>query len=129
MFAGCAGLADYSVELPGNYSIVRSSAHQVTISPQISESHWGSAIIPTKVTEVAWDDNYIVAKQLGLINDPKSSNGYQIPNEDDVHFWIVQISSGKVFGPLDEERFDEKKKELRISERIKLKKVESLKKQ
>ncbi|MGE7024408.1 DUF3997 domain-containing protein [Solibacillus cecembensis] len=127
MLTGCAGLADYSLDLPGNYSIVRTSAHQVKVAPKISESHWGSDVIPTKVTEVAWDDNYILAKQLGLVNDPKSSNGYQIPNNDDVHFWILEIKSGEVFGPLDEVNFVEKKNEFDISESVILKKIEDLK--
>ena len=127
MLTGCAGLADYSLDLPGNYSIVRTSAHQVKVAPKISDSHWGSDVIPTKVTEVAWDDNYILAKQLGLVNDPKSSNGYQIPNNDDVHFWILEIKSGEVLGPLDEVNFVEKKNEFGISESVILKKIEDLK--
>ena len=127
MLTGCAGLADYSLDLPGNYSIVRTSAHQVKVALKISDSHWGSDVIPTKVTEVAWDDSYILAKQLGLVNDPKSSNGYQIPNNDDVHFWILEIKSGEVFGPLDEVNFVEKKNEFGISESVILKKIEDLK--
>ena len=127
MLTGCAGLADYSLDLPGNYSIVRTSAHQVKVALKISDSHWGSDVIPTKVTEVAWDDSYILAKQLGLVNDPKSSNGYQIPKNDDVHFWILEIKSGEVFGPLDEVNFVEKKNEFGISESVILKKIEDLK--
>ena len=127
MLTGCAGLADYSLDLPGNYSIVRTSAHQVTVAPKISDSHWGSDVIPTKVTGVAWDDNYILAKQLDLVNDPKSSNGYQIPNNDDVHFWILEIKSGKIFGPLDEVAFLEKKNEFGISKSVTLKEIGDLK--
>ncbi len=127
MLTGCAGLVDYSLDLPGNYSIVRTSAHQVKVAPKISDSHWGSDVIPTKVTEVAWDDNYILAKQLGLVNDPKSSNGYQIPNNEDVQFWIIEIKSGKIFGPLDEVNFVEKKKEFGISESVIIKKIGDLK--
>lgn len=104
MVTGCAGLADYSIDLPGNYSIVRTSAHQVTVAPKISETGTGPAIIPTKVTEVAWDGNYILVKQLSLMDDPASSNGYEIPNNDDEHFWIVEFKSGNVFGPLDKDR-------------------------
>lgn len=128
VLTGCAGLADYSVDLPGGNSVVRSSAHQVTIAPKISDSHWGASIIPAKVTEVAWNDHYIVAKQLGMMNDPKSNNGYQIANNDDRHYWILGISTGAVFGPLNEEEFEEKKKEFGIASDVVLKKVEDLKK-
>jgi hypothetical protein len=127
MLTGCAGLADYSYDLPGDYSIVRTSAHQVTIAPKISESNWGSDIIPKKVTEVAWDDNYILAKQLGLMNDPSSSNGYQIPNNDEFYYWIIEFKNGEVFGPLDEEGFIKMKNDLGIFDDLILKNVETLK--
>ena len=127
MLTGCAGLADYSIDLPGNYSVVRTSSHQVTLAPKISDTHWGTDVIPTKITEVTCDDNYILLKQLGLMNDPNSSNGYQIPNNDDEHYWILEFKSGKVFGPLDEDNFVEKKNELGISENVILKKIEDLK--
>ncbi|BAK16354.1 glycogen debranching enzyme [Solibacillus silvestris StLB046] len=84
-------------------------------------------MIPTKVIEVAWDDNYILAKQLGLMDDPKSSNGYQIPNNDDVHFWILELKTGKVFVTLDKEAFAEKKNEFGISDSVTLRKFEGLK--
>lgn len=125
LLTGCPGVADYSVDLPGNFSVVRTSAHQVTIA-QMSDTMWGENIIPIKVTEVAWDDKYIVAKQLGLKKDPNSTNGYVIPNVDDVHFWIVAYQTGEVFGPLEEESFSEKKRQLNISEDVVLKKIEDL---
>lgn len=124
---GCPGLQDYSVDLPGEYSVVRTSAHQVTIAPKISESHWGSDIIPTKVTELAWDDTYILAKQLGLKEDPNSNNGSQIHDENDVHFWILEFKSGEVFGPFEKESFVKKKNELGISTSVELKKIEDIK--
>ncbi|MDE5416150.1 DUF3997 domain-containing protein [Alkalihalobacterium chitinilyticum] len=116
-------MGDYDIDLPVNYSVVRTSAHQVTIAPKTSDTSWGSNIIPTKVTELAWDDTYILAKQVGLKEDPNSNNGYQIPNSEDVHFWIVEIKSGNVFGPLDEEGFRDKRNELGISNRLALKKT------
>lgn len=127
LLTGCAGLADYSVDLPGNYSVVRTSAHQVILAHKISDTHWGPDVIPTKVTEVTWDDNYILVKQLGLMDDPDSSNGYQIANKDDEHFWFLEIESGKVVGPLNKDEFIEKKQELGISKSVKLKKIEDLK--
>ena len=127
MLTGCAGLADYSIDLPGNYSVVRTSAHQVTVAPKISDTGTGPAIIPTKVTEVAWDDNYILVKQLDLMDDPNSSNGYKIPNNNDEHFWILEFKSGKLFGPLDEDEYIEKKNEFSISGNVIPKKVSDLK--
>ena len=127
VLTSCAGLADYDIDLPGDYSVVRTSAHKIFISPEIGDNNWGPEVIPSEVTEVTWDDNYILVKQLVLMNDPNSSNGYQIPNEDDEHFWIINYKNGDIFGPLNEEHFVEKKNELGILESVILKKIEDLK--
>lgn len=128
VLTGCGGSigANFDLDLPGNYSIVSTSAHQVKLAHKIGDNHWGPEVIPTKVTEMAWDDNYILLKQLGLMDDPNSSNGYQIPNKNDEHFWILEIENGKVFGPLNKDNFAEKKHELGILESVKLKKIEDL---
>ncbi|TXK80055.1 DUF3997 domain-containing protein [Paenibacillus sp. N3.4] len=122
--SGCAGLGDFDVKLPNSLSVVRTSAHQVTISPQTSESSWGAPLIPAKVVQVAWDEKYILVKQLSLKADPKSTNGYEIPDESKVSYWIID-SDSRVIGPMDEGDFNLKKKELEISEDVKLKDVRS----
>ncbi|MGW6379949.1 DUF3997 domain-containing protein [Peribacillus butanolivorans] len=127
LFSGCAGLSDYDVDLPGKYSIVRTSAHNVFIAPKEGEGRWGSPIIPTEVTEIAWDENYIMAKQVELKEDPESENGYEIPDEESYHFWIVEIETGKATGPLDEQSFMEKRSELKIADDIILKDVYDIK--
>ncbi|PQD93653.1 hypothetical protein CYL18_18785 [Pradoshia eiseniae] len=123
---GCPGASDYDIDLPDNYSIVRTSANEVTIAPKTSKDSWGSTIIPAKVTEVGWDDQYIIAKQINI--DSESSNGSGIPDEQEYHFWIIQIKTGEVTGPLDDLSLTKKKEEYRISNDIVLKKIEDLKK-
>lgn len=121
MVQGCAGLGDYDIELPGKYSVVRTSAHQVTISPQQSSSSWGSPIVPAKVVQVAWNENYILAKQLGLKQDPNKTNYYEIPDETKEYYWILNVRTKEAYGPLNKQDFDNKKKELLISDTIVLK--------
>src|SRR5690606_20837397 len=74
LLTGCPGAEDFSLELPGGYTVDRLSAHPVIISPetssQISDPHWSSIIIPAKVVMLGWDDNYILAKPLGFKKDP-----------------------------------------------------------
>lgn len=125
---GCPGASDYDVELPGNYSIVRSSAHEVKIAPKISEGLWGEAVIPAKVIEAGWNDEYIIVKQVELIKDPKSNNGMEIPDEKSFQFWIIEIKNGKAMGPLDDEDFTKKKQEYQISDDVILKNIKDLKK-
>ncbi|MEH6944856.1 DUF3997 domain-containing protein [Bacillus sp. JJ722] len=123
---GCPGAADYDIDLPGNYSIVRTSAHDVTIAPKTGEDSWGATIIPAKVTEVGWNDKYIIAKQINLVKDSKSNNGSEIPDEQDYQFWIIQIENGKVTGPLDDSGLTKKKEEYEISDDFVLKGVQDL---
>ena len=70
----------------------------------------------------------MIAKQINLINDLESSNGYEIPDEQDAHFWIIQLETGKVTGPMDYSALTKKIEELQIAKDIVLKKVEDLNK-
>lgn len=108
---GCAGAADYDIELPGEYSIIRTSAHQVKIAPKTGTDSWGANAVPAEVTEVGWNDDYILAKQM--------------KGEKNHAYWIIQLSNDQVIGPLNEESFSEKKDEFGLSD-IALKKVRDM---
>lgn len=95
--AGCAGLADYSIDLPGNLSVIRTSANNVTIAPNNGEDSWGANLVPAEVVEVGWNDEYIIAKQ-------KDSS-------DTYYFWVIEIDNKEVTGPLNESDFADKKEE------------------
>ena len=61
------GLADYSYDLPGGYWLVRSSVHEISITPKEGyDPENPPPIIPAKVAEIAFDDRYILAKQYNL---------------------------------------------------------------
>lgn len=126
LLTGCPGLSDYDIDLPGGYSVIRTSAHQVQIALEVREGSWDAPVIPTKVTEVAWDDHYIMAKQLDLKEDETSHNGYQIPDETKVSFWILEVATGEVTGPLDEESYIKKKAELGISTEVVLQEIDDI---
>lgn len=123
---GCPGPSDYEMDLPGGYSVIRTSADEVKIAPKVSEGSWGTDVIPAKVTEVAWDDKYIIAKQLGLKNDDASENGYQIPDEKNVSFWILEVTTDEVTGPLDGNSFTKKKAEFGISNDVVLQEIDDI---
>jgi len=110
--SGCAGASDYDIDLPGNYSILRTSAHQVTIAPKTSENGWGANIVPAEVIEVGWDEEYIIARQM--------------KGEQNYSFWIIQIDNGQVTGPLNDSAFINKKEEYGINSDITMKKVQDL---
>lgn len=107
----------YDIKLPNGYSLISSSAHNLTLNKQIDENNLGEAIIPAEIVQIAWDDNYILTKQLGLKRrNPNNINDtYEIQDESKVSYWILEIESGTVYGPLNDKEFIEKKKELSIA--------------
>lgn len=127
--SGCAGLGDYDITLPDGYSVIRTSAHMIKICKQEDEESWGEVLIPAKVVEVAWNDKYILAKQLGLKRNTDNPNSsYEIPDGTQVYYWILEMTTQKKFGPFSEKEFIEKKRELKISDNVILKSVDSYKK-
>ncbi|MWV44317.1 DUF3997 domain-containing protein [Paenibacillus sp. HJL G12] len=128
LLIGCAGLADYDIDLPGNYSIVRLSAHQIIIAPKLTDDSWGSAVIPTEVASVGWNDDFILAMQYSMMKDPTSSNGYEIPDTSKMNYWIIDIGQNQIRGPMNLTDFDETKTKLKIPETLKLKDIDKIKK-
>lgn len=51
---------------------------------------------------------------------------FLIPYKEKVNFWILEIKTGKVNGPLDEELFMEKKAELEISKEVVLQEIDDM---
>ncbi|WP_411954864.1 DUF3997 domain-containing protein [Alkalibacillus sp. S2W] len=127
VLVGCAGHSDYSIDLPGNYSIVKTSSHNVVISPQ-KDGVWKSSVIPAKVVEVAGNHQYIIAKQAKLKDDPETESDYLVPDKNNYNFWILEIETANVIGPLNNKDFKKKREELKIPEDIVLKEVEELNK-
>jgi len=70
------------------------SGHEVKISPRINDVVFEEPTIPPKVIEVAWNDEHIISKQLNLVEDPKSNNGYKIPDEK--HLFIGSLSLNRI---------------------------------
>lgn len=78
---GCAGLTDYTISLENGYRIDRLSAHQIAIyGEEPVKSHEENIInylyVPSKVTAVWWNDQYIIAKQMHL---SANERGYDEP--------------------------------------------------
>lgn len=120
----CAGLGDFHIDLSDGYTVIRTSGHNVKIVTRISEYIFSDNIVPPKVVEVVWNDDYILAKQLELVIDPNSHNKYLIPDNKKDFYWIIVTESDEVFGPLTFEQFNTMKEELGIPNDLILKDVE-----
>ena len=118
------GLSDYEYDVANGYIVSRNSTHQIEIIPQNGYQS-ENEIIPEKVIEVAWNNRYIVAKQIGLKraypNDP--NNMYEIPDESIVNYWILDSENRVRYGPFSYEKFILKTQEFNILY-LKLKPVE-----
>lgn len=114
---GCAGAADYEIELINGFKVIRTSAERVHIgSPEYS---YDKVLIPLLtyeeegeyVTKVGHDnDRYIIAKT----------------NLD--NYYLLDTKVPIVRGPFTEEKFIEAKKNEKISDSVILKDLEEYEK-
>lgn len=123
------GAADYSYRVAGEYQLIRSSGHQISVRPLFGETtQYGGGTktvytdaIPPKVVKIAWDDRFVIAEQQGLKrrspNDPNDT--YEEP-ANVFFFWILDAKIKRSYGPFDEATFVAKKKELGVPESLKM---------
>lgn len=131
--AGCAGLADYEINLDNGYRIDRLSAHVIAIygnEPIKSndETFYNYLYVPAKVSDVWWNEEYIVAKQIVLVADER---GYEQPPEqpslDDFQYWLIDVHNHQVLGPLNEKELEYEIDKLGLTEKISLTPIDKLK--
>lgn len=105
-------------DLGNQYELAATSAHEVKIVP---ESGWTSdtQIIPAKVVELAWNKDYIIAKQLGLKRENDYSD-YEIPDKKKVYYWILDVKEKKRHGPYSKKKFEKELKKYHL-EHLKMK--------
>ena len=101
------GVHDFSANLTGGYVLHHTSGVNILINGP------SGAGIPPTVEQLAYDSNFILAKQQQL--QPRFENdarGAPIPGK--FNYWIVDVNHSKQFGPLDESQFVAKRKELKV---------------
>lgn len=118
-FAVGPGRLDFSAHLAGDYSLHRTSAIHVSITP--GSYNDGTPIIPTMVVECATDGRFILAKRHGL--KQRASDGYEVEDPSTADFWILDTWKPLVHGPMTEKVFLEHRAVLSISSSVKLKNV------
>lgn len=146
ILTGCfgPGALDYSYDVAGDYQLVRSSAHEIKVTPK---SGWteDTPIIPSKVVEIAWDKKFVIAKQQGLKRKypDNPDNTYMEPDENVINYWILDtekpygplnekeknLLKPKIYGPFNKEQFKEQRSLLKVPEVLILKDVKSYKKE
>lgn len=121
LFCGCSSNGDFSINLPNNYMVVKIDDNHVEIIPRDGYDE-STPIVPSIVSEIAFDDVFILAKQKNIDNDNKNTD-----EDKNEYYWILNTKQLRGYGPFTKEEFEKKKEELKISKDLKLKKVESYK--
>lgn len=130
--AGCfgPGMEDYSYTMGSGYELIRTSGHQISVVP-IGGNDGTKPEIKAKVVQIAWDDRYVVAKQLGLKKayPDNPDNSYEVPDENAVQYFILDTVDLKLYGGFNFDEFQQQERELGIAEKMTLKDVNRYSKQ
>lgn len=105
LLTSCAGAADWIFsKLPGDYEVWRMSAHVVRL---VNSS---SIVVDSFVSELWWNQDYILVQHKPEDTDPDSA----------ISYYIVVVETGEVLGPLTKEAFDQEvlQREIPLSEDI-----------
>ena len=108
---------------PGGYKVYHTSAHQ-TIIRNMDAIH--GLDVPSKVIGIGWDTRFIIAKQQLLTNrNHFPGDNYEVPVPGKYAFWILDTKdSVKRYGPLDEQKFTAKRKEIGVPVSLLLKNLD-----
>lgn len=107
------GQFDYDYDVGnGSYTLHRSSAHSITITPKSGYTS-ETEIIPEKVVEVAWNNKYVIAKQYAMKRE-RQDRTYKIPDETVVNYWILDTENKIRYGSYKYEEFLVKLQEFNI---------------
>ncbi len=112
------GMHDFSANVVGDYCVYCTSPERVRISgPKLK--------IPLTVSELAYDQRFILVKQQLLqqppLNEVGDADGKPIPGK--YNYWIVNVTQQTCYGPFDEGQFAAKRLELKVDPSLTLRDV------
>lgn len=113
------GMEDYDYSVGTGYMLERTSGHQISIVPQ-GGNDGTKPEIGAKVVQIAWNERYVLAKQVGLKKayPDNPDNSYEIPDETVVRYYILDTIDLELYGGFDLETFEQKKEELEIPDEL-----------
>ena len=95
------GMADYNYGLSGRYHLYKGGTAAIWSSNQVGRTK----VIGVDVTGIAWNQDYILVRQ----QVEKSKN-----------YWIIDVRTSMIYGPMDEKDFEIQREDLKISTDLKL---------
>ncbi|MCR8845058.1 DUF3997 domain-containing protein [Paenibacillus sp. SC116] len=99
--------------------------NRIIISPKEGDDIFGSPVIGTKVVQVGWNEDYIVAKQVGLKPDPHATNAHRMILDDSrTNFYILDLKNKKKYGPLNDTRYVEQRNKMKVPNEVVLRNLD-----
>lgn len=97
LLSSCAGAGDWAFAgLPGDYEIWRLNASEIALVKRTGDNIADSVVGPY-VCAVAWDEDYILARQKPERDSPEEQNTY----------YLVTVSTETVEGPFSDRQLQE----------------------
>jgi len=125
---GKGGESEFIILLTRGYRLSKTSNDNIIVTPWTY--YEDTPIIPSKVVEIAWNDNFVIAKRQKMrLWNRFSGDKIQIPIPDSYDYWIFNFTEKQplLLGPLNIEDFKNKQKKLGIT--LVLEKIENISKQ
>ncbi|PEZ10349.1 hypothetical protein CN326_02145 [Bacillus sp. AFS018417] len=105
------------------YELINVSGNALELFPK-TDALYASQYIPPEIVEIAWNDNYILAKQTEQTDDPNNPDA-SITNQATENYWIIDLKNNRRFGPYTKKQFEEQKQEFRLPEQLQLQSVKT----
>ena len=118
---GCCRLGDFYNEGLGNgYAVCAADVIEQTGVVRVDKQGFGGGlvVVPPTVFAYGWNDDFILAKQHPL-NEMDWKVDASITN-----WYIVEVASGNVHGPLSEGEFNKLRTELKVPAEISFKTIQ-----
>ena len=119
---GCPRLGSfYNEDLGNGYRVWAADViEHVAVYKKNKQGSGGLRVVPYAVFAYGWNNDFILAKQHPLKNHRKVDTSI-------TYWYIVEVASGNVHGPLSEDEFNNLKTKLKVPAEISFKKIISFK--
>jgi hypothetical protein len=117
ILSGCPFMGPvYEEDLVGDYAIsATDTMKDAAIIRKGRDPSNAEIVVPRMVFAYGWNDEYIIARQ-------HPENDYKV-DKGTTHWYVVEVLTGKVHGPMDEDAFRTLHTELGIPAQISLKTI------
>jgi hypothetical protein len=106
---GCPFMGlEYEDDLAGDYAVwATDTIEDTAIVRRVKDTSGALVVVPCMVFAYGWNDDFIIAKQ-----HPRYPNERYKINRGTTHWYIVEVKTGRVHGPLTADEFAKSRTEL-----------------